>query len=91
MVSVRRKIAAAVLGAVAASGLVAPGTAAASAGATAQAVPGVVRPLPDDSYGLSSYYGPRCMPVRAASVRHLGQDMGASKGTPVRSIARRPP
>jgi murein DD-endopeptidase MepM/ murein hydrolase activator NlpD len=51
-------------------------------------VPGVVRPLPDGSYGLSSYYGPRCMPVRSASVRHLGQDMGASKGTAVRSVAR---
>jgi murein DD-endopeptidase MepM/ murein hydrolase activator NlpD len=73
---------------VVASGLVAPGAAAASAGPATQSLPGVVRPLPDGGYGLSSYYGPRCMPVRAASVRHLGQDMGASKGTPVRSIAR---
>lgn len=92
MVSVRRRIAAALLGAVAASGLVAPGTASgtasASTSATSRAVPAVVRPLPDGGYGLSSYYGPRCMPVRSASVWHLGQDMGAPKDTAVHSIAR---
>jgi murein DD-endopeptidase MepM/ murein hydrolase activator NlpD len=48
----------------------------------------VVRPLPDGSYGLSSYYGPRCQPIRGASVWHLGQDMGAGRGTDVRAISR---
>lgn len=47
----------------------------------------VIRPLPDDSYGLSSYYGPRCQPIRGASVWHLGQDMGAARGTDIRTIA----
>ncbi|MCZ2262264.1 peptidoglycan DD-metalloendopeptidase family protein [Isoptericola nanjingensis] len=55
----------------------------AGAGAAAAAV----RPLPDKSYGLSSYYGPRCMPIRGASTSHLGQDMSAKKGTPIKSVA----
>lgn len=46
----------------------------------------VVRPVPDDKYGLSSYYGPRCMPIRGASTYHLGQDMSAAKGLPVKAI-----
>ncbi|GAA1720890.1 hypothetical protein GCM10009809_15670 [Isoptericola hypogeus] len=61
-------------------------TAAASPAAATGSVPGITRPLPDDSYGLSSYYGPRCMPIRGASTYHLGQDMGASRGTKVKAI-----
>lgn len=55
-------------------------------GALASPAAAIVRPLPDDSYGLSSYYGPRCMPIRSASVRHLGQDMAASRGTRIRAV-----
>ncbi|WP_402463153.1 SH3 domain-containing protein [Isoptericola aurantiacus] len=44
-------------------------------------------PLKNDTYVLSSYYGPRCMPVRASSAFHLGQDMGAARGTDVRAVA----
>jgi len=53
----------------------------------ADAATAAVRPLPDKSYGLSSYYGPRCMPIKSASTYHLGQDMSAKKGTPIKSVA----
>ncbi len=46
-----------------------------------------VRPLPDGKYGLSSYYGPRCMPIKAASTSHQGQDMSAKKGTAIKAVA----
>jgi len=55
--------------------------------AAAGAASAAVRPLPDKSYGLSSYYGPRCMPIKGASAWHLGQDMSASKGTKIKSVA----
>ena len=48
---------------------------------------GVVAPLPAKTYSLSSYYGPRCMPVAGASTWHLGQDMGAARGVRVNAIA----
>ncbi|MFE7404777.1 SH3 domain-containing protein [Isoptericola sp. NPDC057559] len=48
---------------------------------------GVVAPLPAKTYSLSSYYGPRCMPVAGASTWHLGQDMGAARGVRVGAIA----
>jgi len=67
------------------------GVAAAMALATgiagAGAATAVIRPLPDKSYGLSSYFGPRCMPIKGASTRHLGQDMSARKGTRIRTVA----
>lgn len=47
----------------------------------------VVAPLPDKTYVLSSYYGPRCMPIAGSSTYHLGQDMGAARGTDVRAVA----
>ncbi|MFC7877150.1 peptidoglycan DD-metalloendopeptidase family protein [Isoptericola sp. NPDC057391] len=53
----------------------------------AGAASAAVRPLPDKSYGLSSYYGPRCMPIRGASTYHLGQDMSAKRGTRIRAVA----
>jgi len=55
--------------------------------AGAGAASGAVRPLPDRTYGLSSYYGPRCMPIRSASTYHRGQDLSASKGTDIKSVA----
>jgi uncharacterized protein YraI len=55
--------------------------------AGAGAASAAVRPLPDKTYGLSSYYGPRCMPIKGASTRHLGQDMSAKKGTDVKAVA----
>ncbi|MEL7977563.1 SH3 domain-containing protein [Isoptericola sp. F-RaC21] len=55
--------------------------------AGAGAATAAVRPLPDKSYGLSSYYGPRCMPIKSASTYHLGQDMSAKKGTAIKSVA----
>lgn len=53
----------------------------------AQAATTVAAPLKDRTYVLSSYYGPRCMPVRGSSTFHLGQDFGASSGTDVRAVA----
>ena len=53
----------------------------------AGAASGVVAPLPAKAYSLSSYYGPRCMPVAGASTWHLGQDMGAASGVRVNAIA----
>ncbi|WP_081829550.1 SH3 domain-containing protein [Paraoerskovia marina] len=47
----------------------------------------VAAPLPNKTYVLSSYYGPRCMPVKGASTSHAGQDMGAASGTDVRAVA----
>ncbi|MEG3616336.1 SH3 domain-containing protein [Isoptericola haloaureus] len=47
----------------------------------------VAAPLKNDTYVLSSYYGPRCMPVRSASAFHRGQDLGAARGTDVRAVA----
>ncbi|GAA1978406.1 hypothetical protein GCM10009718_13770 [Isoptericola halotolerans] len=55
--------------------------------APAQAAAKVAAPLPDRTYVLSSYYGPRCMPIAGSSTYHQGQDFGASKGTAVRAIA----
>ncbi|PJI93687.1 SH3 domain-containing protein [Luteimicrobium subarcticum] len=46
----------------------------------------VVAPLASGAYRLSSYYGPRCIPVTGASAWHLGQDLAAADGTPIRSV-----
>lgn len=53
----------------------------------AQAATRLAAPLKNDTYVLSSYYGPRCMPVRGSSTYHLGQDFGAASGTDVRAVA----
>ncbi|WP_277207383.1 SH3 domain-containing protein [Isoptericola croceus] len=53
----------------------------------AHAATQLAAPLPDRTYVLSSYYGPRCMPVAGSSTFHLGQDFGASRGTAIRAIA----
>ncbi|CAM3454262.1 peptidoglycan DD-metalloendopeptidase family protein [Isoptericola cucumis] len=70
---------------------IAMGLAGALAAATglvgAGAAEAAVRPLPDGSYGLSSYYGPRCMPIRGASTYHQGQDMSARRGTTIKAVA----
>ncbi|BDZ41674.1 hypothetical protein GCM10025865_09730 [Paraoerskovia sediminicola] len=56
-------------------------------GGAASAAATVANPLPSKSYGLSSYYGPRCMPVKGSSTYHLGQDMEASRGTDIDAVA----
>lgn len=55
--------------------------------ASAAAAPAVVAPLGARTYSLSSYYGPRCMPVANASTWHLGQDLGAASGTRINAVA----
>ncbi|WP_454041971.1 SH3 domain-containing protein [Cellulosimicrobium sp. Marseille-Q8652] len=54
---------------------------------SASAASSVVSPLGARTYSLSSYYGPRCMPVANASTWHLGQDMGAASGTRINAVA----
>ncbi len=44
-------------------------------------------PLASGSYSYTSPYGPRCIPVQGASTYHLGQDLGASEGTPIQAVA----
>lgn len=53
----------------------------------AAAAASVSAPLPDKTYVLSSYYGPRCMPIKGSSTSHSGQDMGAAMGVDVRAVA----
>lgn len=79
-----RRAATMLLAAVTTLGLVLAGGVAA---APAQAATAVAAPLKNKTYVLSSYYGPRCMPVRGSSTFHLGQDFGASSGTDVRAVA----
>ena len=63
-------------------------TAAVLVAPSASAAPNVVvSPLGARTYSLSSYYGPRCMPVASASTWHLGQDMGAASGTRINAVA----
>ncbi|WP_159792512.1 peptidoglycan DD-metalloendopeptidase family protein [Puerhibacterium puerhi] len=45
------------------------------------------RPLPDKSYRIASWFGPRCMPTRGASTYHKGQDLSAASGTDVLAVA----
>lgn len=54
---------------------------------SASAAAAVVAPLGARTYSVSSYYGPRCMPVASASTWHLGQDLGAASGTRINAIA----
>ncbi|PRZ04106.1 SH3 domain-containing protein [Isoptericola sp. CG 20/1183] len=84
MTQTRRRAATMFLAAVTALGLALTGAVAA---APAQAAAPVAAPLKDKTYALSSYYGPRCMPVRGSSTYHLGQDFGASSGSDVRAVA----
>ncbi|MFT4220759.1 MAG: SH3 domain-containing protein [Microbacterium sp.] len=39
------------------------------------------------SYTVVSFYGPRCIPLRGASTWHLGEDLAASSGSGIYSIA----
>ncbi|KAJ8141988.1 hypothetical protein OY671_004861 [Metschnikowia pulcherrima] len=54
---------------------------------SASAAAAVVAPSGARTYSVSSYYGPRCMPVASASTWHLGQDLGATSGTRINAIA----
>ena len=47
----------------------------------------LILPLPDESYALTSGWGPRCIPVRGGSTFHLGLDMGTPDGRPVYAVA----
>ncbi|MCB7135674.1 peptidoglycan DD-metalloendopeptidase family protein [Cellulosimicrobium marinum] len=55
--------------------------------APARAATTLAPPLAAKTYGLSSYYGPRCMPVASASTWHLGQDLDGRQGTRINAIA----
>ncbi|WP_460690904.1 peptidoglycan DD-metalloendopeptidase family protein, partial [Nesterenkonia suensis] len=44
-------------------------------------------PLASGSYRYSSEYGPRCIPIQGGSTNHLGQDLGASEGSPIYAVA----
>ncbi|WP_193312872.1 peptidoglycan DD-metalloendopeptidase family protein [Georgenia subflava] len=48
---------------------------------------GVVGPLDSGSYALTSYQGPRCLPIIHASTYHGGQDLGAAAGSTLYAIA----
>jgi len=62
----------------------------AQGGAAAAAPPsggGLSGPLDSGGYALTSYYGPRCLPIIHASTFHGGQDLGAADGAPLYAIA----
>jgi uncharacterized protein YgiM (DUF1202 family) len=63
------------------------GTSVMLAAATPTNTTKLVPPIKHGTYTISSYYGPRCMPVQDASDWHLGQDLGARDGTPIRAVA----
>ncbi|MGO1833470.1 MAG: peptidoglycan DD-metalloendopeptidase family protein [Actinomycetaceae bacterium] len=48
---------------------------------------GLSGPLGHGTYALTSYMGPRCIPVLYGSSSHGGIDMGAAAGTPMYAIA----
>lgn len=47
----------------------------------------LILPLTNESYALTSGWGPRCIPVRGASTFHLGLDMGTPDGRPIYAVA----
>ena len=47
----------------------------------------LILPLTDESYALTSGWGPRCIPVRGGSTFHLGLDMATPDGRPVYAVA----
>ncbi|MGC5627572.1 peptidoglycan DD-metalloendopeptidase family protein [Georgenia sp. Z1344] len=48
---------------------------------------GIVGPLGSNTYALTSYMGPRCIPIMYGSTSHGGVDFGAPAGTPLYAIA----
>ncbi|WP_127472659.1 peptidoglycan DD-metalloendopeptidase family protein [Microbacterium sulfonylureivorans] len=44
-------------------------------------------PVAAKTYVVSSYFGPRCIPLPGASTYHYGVDLAAKAGTPIYSIA----
>ncbi|MGN8553978.1 UNVERIFIED_CONTAM: peptidoglycan DD-metalloendopeptidase family protein [Microbacterium sp. SLM126] len=44
-------------------------------------------PLAAKSYSVSSYFGPRCIPVRYGPTVHRGVDMAAAGGAPIHAVA----
>jgi murein DD-endopeptidase MepM/ murein hydrolase activator NlpD len=44
-------------------------------------------PVPAKTYNVSSYFGPRCIPVQGGSTYHYGVDLAAKGGTPIYTIA----
>lgn len=59
----------------------------ATATATAAAAPAFRLPLASKTYSVSSYYGPRCIPVQGGSTYHYGVDLAAPAGAPIYAIA----
>ena len=89
------------LAAVAAAALALGGLSPAAASVTAREAPVAVAtatptpppattfrlPIAGKTYYLSSYFGPRCIPVQGASTYHYGVDLAAKAGTPISAIA----
>lgn len=44
-------------------------------------------PLSSKTYTVSSYFGPRCIPLPGASTYHMGVDLAARGGSPIYAIA----
>jgi uncharacterized protein YgiM (DUF1202 family) len=44
-------------------------------------------PITAKTYTISSYFGPRCIPVQGGSTYHYGVDLAAAGGTPIYAIA----
>lgn len=44
-------------------------------------------PLASKSYSVSSYFGPRCIPIQGGPTVHRGIDLAAAGGAPIYSIA----
>ncbi|WP_345802060.1 peptidoglycan DD-metalloendopeptidase family protein [Microbacterium sp. AZCO] len=61
-------------------------TATTQAAATATAT-NFVLPVAAKTYYLTSFFGPRCIPVQGASTYHYGVDLSTNAGAPIYSIA----
>lgn len=44
-------------------------------------------PITAKTYSVSSYFGPRCIPVQGGSTYHYGVDLATKAGTPIYTIA----
>ncbi|MFB8147641.1 peptidoglycan DD-metalloendopeptidase family protein [Microbacterium sp. NPDC056003] len=77
------------LGGIAPAAVAAPHPAAAhpAAAVTATAATTFRQPIAAKTYTVSSFFGPRCIPVPGASTFHNGVDLAAKSGTPIYAIA----
>ncbi|MDY0909177.1 M23 family metallopeptidase [Microbacterium sp. CFBP9034] len=71
-------------------GGLAPAASAALATTAPAALPAATtfaKPLVAKTYTVSSFFGPRCIPLPGASTYHLGVDLAAKAGSPIYAIA----